>query len=322
LLPASEDLVDAAALAAGWRRRGGRAPLRVTWTREDEFAAGPLRPMALHRARIGLDAQGRVLGWRHRVVCQAIGSGPSLAARLAREGVDRSAVEGLVDLPYALPLSVEVHHPEVAVPVGWWRSVGHSHTAYVVETLVDEIARAQGLDPVAWRRRELARHPRHLAALELALSHAGRRPLPAGRARGVAVHESFGSVVACVVEASLRQGAPVLHRVTAAVHCGFCVDPSAVTAQIEGALVMGLGSTLPGAAVTWRDGVVQPTGFADHPLPRLSQVPPLDVHVVPSADPPTGVGEPGLPPLAPALANAVAALTGRVPRALPFARPL
>ena len=319
--PGSEDLIEAATLAAVWRRRGGRAPVRLTWTREDDLAGGHYRPMALHQARIGLDAQGRVTGWRHRVVCQSILAGTPLAGRV-REGVDRSAVEGLVDLPYALPLSVEVHHPVVNVPVGWWRSVGHSHTAYVVETLVDEIARAQGQDPVAWRRRELARHPRHLAALELALARAGhgQRVLPRGRAWGVAVHACFGTVVACVVEASLRQGAPLVHRVTAAVHAGTVVDPSAARAQVEGAMVMALGTTLPGAAIGLRDGEVTSTGFAAYPLPRLAQVPPLDVHFVPSADAPTGLGEPGLPPFAPALANAVAALTGRTPRSLPFAR--
>jgi isoquinoline 1-oxidoreductase beta subunit len=321
--PGSDDLVEAATLAATWRRRGGRAPVRLTWTREDDLAGGHYRPMALHQARIGLDVQGRVTGWRHRVVCQSLLAGTPLADRV-RDGVDRSAVEGLVDLPYALPLSVEVHHPEVNVPVGWWRSVGHSHTAHVVETLVDEIARAGGEDPVAWRRRELARHPRHLAALELALARSGhgRRGLPPGRAHGVAVHASFGSVVACVVEASLRQGAPVVHRVTAAVHCGFVVDPSAVRAQIEGAIVMALGTTLPGAAITLKDGEVVQTGLGAYTVPRLAQVPPIDVHLVPSAEPPTGVGEPGLPPFAPALANAVAALTGRTPRTLPFPRPV
>jgi isoquinoline 1-oxidoreductase beta subunit len=220
-----------------------------------------------------------------------------------------------------------VHHPKVNVPVLWWRAVGSTHTAYVMETLIDEIATATRQDPVAYRMALMgsdAKAARHKAALQLAVeaSGYGRRKLPAGTAWGVAVHESFGSVVAYVVEAALRgRGAerrPVLTRVTAGVHCSFCVNPRSVAAQVEGSVLMALATTLPGHAITLKDGRVEQRNFDRFTLPRLAQMPRVDVHVVPSAEPPTGMGEPALPPLAPAFANAVARLTGRRQRELPF----
>jgi isoquinoline 1-oxidoreductase subunit beta len=202
----------------------------------------------------------------------------------------------------------------------WWRSVGHTHTAFVMETLVDELARAGKLDPVAYRRTLLHEHQRHLAALDLAVDRSGygKRQLAAGRAWGVAVHESFDTVVAYVVEASMRGNEPVLHRVTAAVHCNMPINPRAIEAQVQGGMVMGLGTTLPGARITLKDGMVEQGNWNDYRLAAHAHTPQIAVHIVPSAEPPTGVGEPSVPPLAPAFANAVAALTGHRYRSLPF----
>jgi isoquinoline 1-oxidoreductase beta subunit len=296
------------------------------WSREDDMAAGYYRPFTVHRAEIGFDAAGKVLSWEHRVVSQSILAGSPFEAFMVQQGVDVTTVEGLRE-PYALPMNVSVHHPKVNVPVLWWRAVGSTHTAYVMETLIDEIATATRQDPVAYRMALMgsdAKAARHKAALQLAVeaSGYGRRKLPAGTAWGVAVHESFGSVVAYVVEAALRgRGAerrPVLTRVTAGVHCNFCVNPRSVAAQVEGSVLMALATTLPGHAITLKEGRVEQRNFDRFTLPRLAQMPRVDVHVVPSAEPPTGMGEPALPPLAPAFANAVARLTGQRQRELPF----
>jgi isoquinoline 1-oxidoreductase beta subunit len=218
-------------------------------------------------------------------------------------------------------MRLTVHHPKQNVPVLWWRSVGSTHTAYVMETLIDEIARATKQDPVAYRLKLIGdKHPRHRAALQLAVEKSGygKKALPQGRAWGVAVHESFHTVVAYVVEASVKDGKPVLHRVTAGVHCNLVVNPRTVEAQVQGAALMGLSMCLPGAAITLKDGEVQQSNFGDYAVPRITDMPQIAVHVVPSADAPTGMGEPGLPPLAPAFANAIARLTGKTPRELPF----
>ncbi|MCZ8175885.1 MAG: molybdopterin-dependent oxidoreductase [Burkholderiaceae bacterium] len=324
--PSGEWVREAAAVARGLAERGRRAPVKVLWSREDDMAAGYYRPFTVHRAEIGFDAAGKVLSWEHRVVSQSILAGSPFEAFMVQQGVDVTTVEGLRE-PYALPMNVSVHHPKVNVPVLWWRAVGSTHTAYVMETLIDEIATATRQDPVAYRMALMgsdAKAARHKAALQLAVeaSGYGRRKLPAGTAWGVAVHESFGSVVAYVVEAALRgRGAerrPVLTRVTAGVHCNFCVNPRSVAAQVEGSVLMALATTLPGHAITLKDGRVEQTNFDRFTLPRLAQMPRVDVHVVPSAEPPTGMGEPALPPLAPAFANAVARLTGRRQRELPF----
>ena len=277
--------------------------------------------MHVHRVEIGHDEQGNVLGWQHRIVGQSIITGTPFEAFMVKDGVDSTMVEGIADTPYALPVNLEVHHPKVNVPVLWWRSVGHTHTAYVMETLVDEIARNAGQDPVAYRRRLLAdKHPRVLAALNLAVAQSGygSKALPAGHAWGVAVHESFKSVVAYVVEASIKDGQPLLHKVTAGVHCNTAVNPMSIEAQVQGAALMGLGTTLAGAAITLKDGVVQQSNFGDYTVARMPQMPVVSVHIVPSTEPPTGMGEPGLPALAPAFANAIARLTGKPQRSLPF----
>jgi isoquinoline 1-oxidoreductase beta subunit len=190
-----------------------------------------------------------------------------------------------------------------------------------METLIDEVARASKQDPVAYRMALLGdKHPRHKAALQLAVAQSGygKKKLAAGRAWGVAVHESFESVVAYVVEASVKDGTPRLHSITAGVHCNLVINPKSVEAQVEGAALMGLGMCLPGAAITLQDGVVEQSNFGDYAVPRITDMPQVTVHIVPSADPPKGMGEPGLPPLAPAFANAIAQITGKTPRELPF----
>ena len=320
-VPTSDYLVEAARVAKAWNAAGRSGPLKLVWSREDDIRGGYYRPMHVHRAEIGFDEKGKVLGWKHTIVGQSILTGTPFEQFLVKNGVDSVTVEGVADTPYDLPLSLEVHHPKVNVPVLWWRSVGHSHTAFVMETLVDEIARSTGQDPVAYRRSLLpARHQRHLAALDLAVAKSGygKKTLPAGRAFGVAVHEAFGSVVAYVVEASLKDGQPVLHRVTAGVHCNTVVNPLAVEAQVQGAALMALGTTLPGSAITLKDGVVQQSNFGEYTVARMPQMPVIEVHTVPSSEPPTGMGEPGVPPLAPAFANAIAKLTGKSLRELPF----
>ena len=319
-VPTSEYVVEACAVAKAARAAGLDVPVRTLWSREDDIKGGYYRPMHLHRARIGFDAQGHVLAWDHVIVGQSINAGTFLEGMLVKNGIDSTTVEGMRE-PYDLPMRLTVHQPKLNVPVLWWRSVGSTHTAFVMETLIDEIARTTKQDPVAYRMKLFGdQHARHRAALQLAVERSGygTKKLPAGRAWGVAVHESFQSVVAYVVEASVKGSQPVLHRVTAGVHCNLAVNPLTIEAQVQGAALMGLSMCLPGAAITLKDGVVEQSNFADFVVPRITEMPAFSVHVVPSADPPTGMGEPGLPPLAPAFANAVAALTGKRLRTLPF----
>lgn len=319
-IPTSEYVVEACGIAQAARKAGLNVPVRTVWSREDDIKGGYYRPMHLHRARIGFDAQGQVLAWDHTIVGQSIVGGTFFEGMMVKNGVDATAVEGM-RAPYPVPMRLTVHHPKQNVPVLWWRSVGSTHTAYVMETLIDEIARATKQDPVAYRLKLIDKqHPRHRAALQLAVAKSGygKKALPQGRAWGVAVHESFDSVVAYVVEASVKDGQPVLHRVTAGVHCNLVINPRTVEAQIQGAALMGLATCLPGAAITLKDGEVQQSNFGDYAVPRITDMPQIAVHVVPSAEPPTGMGEPGLPPLAPAFANAIACLTGKTPRELPF----
>ncbi|WP_290867353.1 xanthine dehydrogenase family protein molybdopterin-binding subunit [Aquabacterium sp.] len=313
-------VVDACRIAQAARQAGHAAPIRLVWSREDDMKGGFYRPMHLHRARIGFDERGRVLAWDHVIVAQSITDGTMFGNFMIKGGIDRTAVEGMRD-PYPLPMRLTVHHPKLNVPVHWWRSVGSTHTAFVMETLIDEIARRTKQDPVAYRLTLWGeQNARHRAALQLAVDKSGygKRALPEGRAWGVAVHQAFGSVVAYVVEASVAEGGPVLHRVTAGVHCNLAVNPRTVEAQVQGAAMMGLSMCLPGSAITLKDGVVEQSNFGDYTVARMTDAPSFDVHIVPSADAPTGMGEPGLPPLAPAFANAIARLTGQPLRELPF----
>jgi isoquinoline 1-oxidoreductase beta subunit len=326
-VPSSEWPREAAAVAVALAKDGKRMPVKVIWSREDDVKAGYYRPFTVHRAEIGFDAKGRIAGWQHRIVSQSIVKGTRLEGFGYKDGVDGTTTEGMRD-PYEIPMNLSVHHPDVNVPVLWWRSVGATHTAYVMETLLDEIAFSTKQDPVAYRLTLMGDKPesaRHRAALQAAVDKSGygKRKLKAGQAWGVAVHESFESVVAYVVVASLKgkgkDRQPVLHEVHAGVHCNLCVNPRSVEAQVQGAALMALGTTLPTHRVTLKDGVVEQGNFYDMAMPRITDAPQvLTVSIVPSNDPPKGMGEPGLPPLAPALANAVARLTGQRQRELPF----
>ncbi|EUC14472.1 xanthine dehydrogenase family protein molybdopterin-binding subunit [Paraburkholderia hospita] len=316
----SDYVVEACEVAKAARAARLDVPVRTLWSREDDIKGGYYRPMHLHRARIGFDERGNVLAWDHVIVGQSITSGTVFGEFQVKNGIDATATEGMRD-PYPLPMRLTVHHPKPNVPVLWWRSVGSTHTAYVMQTLLDDIARTTRQDPVAYRMRLFGdTHPRHRAALQLAVNRSGygKKPLPSGRAWGVAVHESFDSVVAYVVVASVQASRPVLHGVTAGVHCNLAVNPRSVEAQVQGAAVMGLSMCLPGAAITLKDGEVEQSNFGDFTVARITDIPEFDVHIVPSTDAPTGVGEPGLPPLAPAFANAIAQLTGKPLRQLPF----
>ena len=319
-VPTADYVVEACTVAKVAVAAGLNAPVRVVWSREDDIKGGYYRPMHVHRAEIGFDAKGKVLAWDHVIVGQSIVQGTPFAAMMIKDGIDATIFEGMRD-PYGVPMRLSIHHPVVNVPVLWWRSVGSTHTAYVMETLVDEIARATRQDPVAYRLALMGdKHPRHKAALMLAVEQSGygKRKLPRGQAWGVAVHESFDTVVAYIAEASVTKGEPKLHAVTAAVHCNLAVNPKTVEAQVQGSALMGLGTCLPGAAITFKDGLVEQSNFGDYVVPRITDMPKIAVHIVPSAEPPTGMGEPGLPPLAPAFANAIAKLTGKTPRDLPF----
>jgi isoquinoline 1-oxidoreductase beta subunit len=239
---------------------------------------------------------------------------------MVKDGIDSTSVEGVSDTPYAIPnLQLTLHSKTLDVPVLWWRSVGNSHTAFVMETMMDELAAAAGQDPVAYRKALLAGKPRVLKTLELAAEKAAwGSPVPAGRGRGVAVHESFNSVCAQVAEVSVANGQVKVHKVVAAYDCGLVVNPMTVEAQVQGAIVFGLSAALFGK-ITLKDGRVEQSNFHDYRVLRMNEMPVIEVHIVPGGDKPTGVGEPGVPPVAPAVANAVFALTGKRVRSLPLA---
>ena len=325
--PQSDYVVECAEIVSRLAKMGQRGvPVKLVWTREDDMRAGYYRPMYLHTIKAGLDAGGAIVGWQHRIVGQSILDGTAFEKALVKDGVDATSVEGAASLPYEIPaLSVDLHSPYGAVPVQWWRSVGSTHTAYSTETFVDELAAAAGQDPVAMRRALLAKHPRHLAALELAVREAGwGTPLAPGRAgtkrgRGVAVHESFGTVVAEVAEVTVKPDRSFsVDRVVCAVECGIAVNPDVVRAQMEGGIGYGLSAALH-SAITIRDGRVEQSNFNDYPALRIDEMPAVEVHIVPSAGKPSGVGEPATPVIAPAVANALHAATGQRLRKLPLA---
>jgi len=288
-------------------------------TREDDIKGGFYRPMWHDRIAAGLDAGGKPVAWTHTIVGQSILAGTPFES-MVKGGIDDASVEGAADLAYAVPnLYVDLHSPRPGVPVLWWRSVGHSHTAFVVESFIDELAHAAGKDPFEYRRALLGSQPRHKGVLELAAAKAGwGKPLPAGRARGIAVHASFGSFVAQVAEVSMSpRGQVKVHRVVAAVDCGQYVNPDTIAAQIEGGVAFGLSAALHGQ-ITLKGGRVVQSNFHDYEVLRLNEMPEVEVHIQPSGEKPGGVGEPGVPPVAPAVANAIFALTGSRVRRLPI----
>jgi isoquinoline 1-oxidoreductase beta subunit len=300
--------------------KAARLPVKVVWTREDDMRGGYYRPQFFHKVRVGLDGQGAPLAWHHTLVGQSFLLGTPFEG-MVKGGVDPTSVEGVFDSAYVLDTPhhlVELHSPRVPVTTLWWRSVGHTHTGFVMETLMDELARTAGQDPLAYRRARLARHTRHLGVLDVAAERAGwGGPLPKGRFRGLAVHESFGSFVAQVAEVSVAGGQVRVHRVVCAIDCGIAVNPAGVAAQIESGVVYGLSAALYGE-ITLREGRVQQSNFHDYRPLRMSEMPLIEVHIVPSSEAPSGVGEPGVPPIAPAVANAVFAATGKRLRRLPL----
>ncbi len=319
--PASDYLLEAAHIA---RAIQGRVPVKLVWTREDDMRAGWYRPMFYHTLRAGLDAEGNLIAWQHRLVGQSIIAGTAFESGMVKGGVDATSVEGAANLPYAVPhLLVDLHTTKLPVPVQWYRSVGSTHTAFSTEVFFDEIAHATGKDPVQLRRSLLKAQPRHLATLELAAQKSGwDKPLAAKagvrRGRGVAVHESFGTVVAQVAEVSVqRDGSFHVDRVVCAVDCGVAVNPSIIRAQMEGGIGFGLSSALH-SAITFKDGLVEQSNFNDYQVLRINEMPEVEVHIVPSTAKPSGVGEPGVPPIAPAVANALFAATGKRLRDLPL----
>ena len=299
---------------------GGRAPVRLQFSREDDMGAGLYRPMYVHAVKAGLDAQGRIAAWQHTIVGQSINAGGPMA-QLVKDGVDPTSVEGVDKSIYDLPmLAGSLHSPTLAVRPLWWRSVGNTHTAYVMETMIDELAVAAGRDPLAFRLSLLGKSPRAAAVLKLAAGKAGwGKPRRAGVAQGVAVHESFDSFVAQVAEVSLRNGKVRVERVVCAVDCGVPVNPDVIRAQMEGCIGFALGA-LYYSEIDIKEGRAAQRNFDTYRALRIYEMPRVEVHIMPSTEKPGGVGEPGLPPLAPAVANAVAKLGGPRVRRLPFTR--
>jgi len=295
------------------------APVQVTWSREDDMQHDFYRPAVLVKLSGGLDGTGTPVAWKSRVV------GPSIMSRFfpgsVKNGVDETAVEGITTLKYGVPnFFVDYVMAEPGVPVGFWRSVGNSHNGYIAECFVDEMAKAGGKDPVEFRRTLLAKEPRQLGVVNLAAEKAGwSKPLPAGHYRGIAVVESFGSFVAEVAEISLDRKAKTVqvHKVVAAVDCGRYVNPETIRAQTEGGIIYGLTAALKGE-ITIANGAVEQSNFSDYDLVRVNEAPQIEVHIVDSKEAPGGMGEPGTPPIAPAVCNAIFAATGKPVRRLPI----
>ncbi len=305
------------------RRVGGNRPVKLVWTREDDMAAGYYRPLVHHRVRVLTDTEGYPAAWTHRIVTQSIMQG----APFGGGGVDETAVEGAKGSPYlaATPhVDAQVLTPDAGVPVLWWRAVGATHTAYVMEHTIEQLARRAGKDPVAYRRAlyEKAGARRHLAVLDLATEKAGwGEPAPEGWTRGVAVHESFGSVVAQVAEVKLENGEPRVGRVVTAIDCGTAISPDLIAAQMEGGTCYGLSAALYGQ-VTLTEGRVDQTNFDTYRVLRHGEAPKVETYIVahPAGTHPTGAGEPGTPVIGPAVANALLALTGEAITAQPFVK--
>lgn len=289
-------------------------PVKLVWSREDDITGGMYRPAFAHRVRVGLDSDGNILGWDHRVCGQSIMKGTPFEAFAVQNGIDHSSVEGVSDSPYAIPgMHVGLTDHPKATSVLWWRSVGHTHTAYVMESMMDIAASAAGRDPLEFRLAYLAGDTadqrRKAGVLRLAAEKAGWGDMGEGRWQGLAVHKSFNSYVAEVVEVSLADGAVRIEKVTCAVDCGVPVNPDVVRAQMEGGIGYGIGHAMRNQ-ITLTDGAVDQLNFPDYEPLRISDIGAIEVHIVPSTEAPTGVGEPGTPPSAPALANAIAAATG------------
>ncbi|WP_454758228.1 molybdopterin cofactor-binding domain-containing protein [Caulobacter segnis] len=302
------------------KKVGKGRPVKLVWTREDDMQAGYFRPLTVHAVKVQLDKDGYPAAWRHRIVSQSIMKGSPMPAG---KGPDQTAIEGTAGSPYlkATPIvDAQVALPDVGVPVLWWRSVGATHTAFVMEHTIDQLAAKAGKDPIEYRRAlyTKAGADRHLAALNLAVEKAGPKAA-AGWTRGVAVHESFGSVVAQVAEVKVENGTPRVGRVVTAIDCGVAISPDQIAAQMEGGTCYGLSGFLFGE-VTLTDGKVDQSNFDRYRVLRINEAPTVETNIVPSGNPPSGVGEPGTPVIGPAVANALLALNKTPTTRLPFVR--
>ncbi len=316
----SDYIVEAVSIARAFGADG--TPIKLQWTREDDIHGGLYRPMYFHKLAAGLNANRELIGWRHVIVGQSIMADTSFAAMI-KDGVDPTSVEGAANIAYAIPnISVELCTTKTGVPVLWWRVVGSSHTAFAVEAFIDEVAHVAGEDGFTFRRKLLNHEPRMKAVLELAAEKGGwGTPLPKGKGRGIAVAEAFKTFVAQVAEVSVdERGRVTVDRVVCAVDCGTPINPDIIAAQMEGGIGFGLGAVLFGA-ITLKDGRVEQDNFNGYRVLRMNEMPKVEVHIVSSTEAPTGVGEPGVAPLGPAVANAIFAASGRRIHHLPFPTP-
>ncbi len=306
-------------LAAIMKASGEKRPVHLVWTREDDIKGGRYRPMFYHAVEASLDPSGGVAAWKHRLVGQSFMRGTAFEPIMIKDGVDATAVEGAADLPYAIPNRlVEWHDAPSPVSTLWWRSVGHSHTAQAVEVMMDDLAHAAGQNPVDFRLGLLKDHPRHVGVLKLAAGKAGfGKTMPAGQGQGVAVHESFNTFVAMVADVSVKGSDVKVDRIVIAVDCGMAINPDIIKAQMEGGAGYGLGAALRNK-ITFDKGLVEQANFDTYEPLRMSDMPKIEVYIMPSTEAPTGVGEPGVPPVAPAVSNAIFAATGKRLRSLPF----
>ena len=312
----SDYIVEAVSIAKAHGADG--TPIKLQWTREDDIAGGLYRPMYFHKMEAALSADKKLTGWRHVIVGQSIMAGTPMGKPPGV--VDDTSVEGAATIAYAIPnISVDLATTKTGVPVLWWRVVGSSHTTFAVETFIDEVAQQAGMDPVAFRRQLLDDSPRMKNVLELAAEKSGwTGPLPKGRGRGIAVAEAFKTFVAQVAEVTVDDSGNVkVDRVVCAVDCGTAINPSIIEAQLQGGIGFGLSAALYGA-ITLKDGRVQQSNFNSYRVLRMNEMPKVEVYIVPSSEHPTGVGEPGVAPIGPAVANAIFAATGKRVRAIPF----
>jgi len=312
-------------LGGGFGRRGGDdfvgeaveiskaigKPVKLTWSREDDMQHDLYRPASYSKFTAALDKDGWPVAWDTRVVCPSFGG--------LRNGVDRTSVEGIIDLEYDIPnFHVDYHPPDVDIPTTYWRSVGFSQNCFFSESFLDELAAATGKDPLEFRRRLLAKSPRLLGVLELAAAKADwGKPLPAGHGRGIAVVNNIGSYNAQVAEVSVEKGKLRVHRVVCAVDCGHAINPAGIEQQIQSGIVYGLSAAMKGA-ITIEHGRVVQGNFNHYDVLRIDEMPVVEVHIVPSQAAPGGIGEASTPTIIPAVANAIFAVTGKRLRKLPI----
>jgi isoquinoline 1-oxidoreductase subunit beta len=314
----SDYIVEAVSIAKAYGADG--TPIKLQWTREDDIHGGLYRPMYFHKLEAGLNEKRELVAWRHVIVGQSIMAGGPFEV-MVKNGIDPTSVEGAGTIAYEIPnIDVELSTTKTGVPVLWWRVVGSSHTTFAVEAFIDEVAHAAGKDPFAFRRDLLRGEPRMKAVLELAADKAAwsSGPLPKGKGRGIAVGEAFNTYVAQVAEVTVDDaGRVTVDRVVCAVDCGIAINPDVIAAQMEGGIGFGLGAVMYGA-ITLKNGRVEQDNFNNYRVLRINEMPKVEVHIMPSAEAPTGVGEPGVAPIGPAVANAIFAATGTRIHMLPF----